>query len=152
MPDPECANIWAALLKNKPYGDKKIRGYIFKVNETKTAIVPDVEIIRTESREDDWGVFENHIQNMPKDICFGAYDYEYEDHSSGYNDGDSVVTKNKLCMLVWAPDTAKPQRKMLAPSSSKSLEAVFNGSTKTVQMNSPDEATFAAVGGVLGCL
>lgn len=41
---------------------------------------------------------------------------------------------------------------MLAPSSSKSLEAVFNGSTKTVQMNSPDEATFAAVGGVLGCL
>jgi len=66
MPDPECANIWAALLKNKPYGDKKIRGYIFKVNETKTAIVPDVEIIRTESREEDWGIFENHIQNMPK--------------------------------------------------------------------------------------
>lgn len=40
-----------------------------------------------------------------QDICFGAYDYEYEDHSSGYNDGDSVVTKNKLCMLVWCAPT-----------------------------------------------
>merc|ERR1712216_249445 len=149
MPDPECKVVWEALLKKKEYNGQTLRGHVFKVNETKTAIIPDFPIPKTEDKMADWEVLETHLGNTPKDICFAAYDFEYDDASSGYDDGDSVVVKNKLCMITWAPDTAKPQRKMLAPSSSKALEAVFTGSTKVVQMNDTDEATHANVASVL---
>merc|ERR1711988_121839 len=150
-PAPECADIWQALLKNKPYNEAKLRGHVFKVNETKTAVVADFPIPKTEDKAADWDVLKTHLANLPKDICWAAYDYEYEDKSSGYNDGDSIVIKNKLCMITWAPDAAKPQRKMLAPSSSKALEAVFPGCTKNVQINDLEEAEFEAVGAKLGC-
>merc|ERR1711939_182696 len=113
MPDPECAEIWKALRTQKDYNGTSLRGHVFKVNETKTAIIPDFPIPKSGDKMADWAVLEEHLGNTPKDICFAAYDFEYDDASSGYNDGDSTVTKSKLCMITWAPDTAKPQRKML---------------------------------------
>merc|ERR1712167_151092 len=99
----------------------------------------------------DWQTFVEMLP--PKDALYCAYEFDYVDKKSGYNDGDedTFPIKAKLVLISWAPDIAKPQVKMLVPSSFAGLKDVCQGSQFYVQANSLDDLTYEAVCKKLGC-
>merc|ERR1712146_390957 len=109
-PAPECADKWA-LVKN-PKGaenDVPVRGYTFKFTPKRDLIVPDAAIPKTEDFKADWDKFVETLP--PKDVMYAAYEFDFKDIGSGYNDGDldAAPIKTKLIVVSWAPDSAKPQ-------------------------------------------
>merc|ERR1711918_238961 len=98
----------------------------------------------------DW---DNFVASLPaKDALYCGYEFEFQDIQSGYNDGDleTAPIKAKLIMISWAPDSAKPQVKMLVPSSLEALKVVCSGAQVFVQTNSMEDVTYEAICAKLG--
>jgi len=144
LPDESCENGY------KKVNSRTIRGAVFKFNEKRTAITLKEELPKTEDFAADWENFMEHLE--PKEAMYCAYDFEFKDHASGYHDGDADTApiKSKMVLLTWAPDNAKPQIKMLVPSSLKGLQDKCKNCQYTVQMNCIDDAQYINVAAKLG--
>merc|ERR1711939_434249 len=155
MPGDGCAEKWA-LVKN-PKGAEEVegnstgvRGYIFKFNAKRTSIDPVEMIPKSEDFRADWEEFKTHLPE--KEPLYAAYEFDFKDIQSGYNDGDleAAPTKTKLILCTWSPDAMKPALKMLVPSSLKGLQDICAGHVATIQMNCMDDCEYESVAGKLG--
>merc|ERR1712167_93718 len=144
MPDDECKIGYEKVNK------RQIRAAIWGFNDKRTKIVPKTELAKTESFKADWDTF---VESLPaKEALYCCYDFEFKDIQSGYNDGDleAAPTKSKVVLFSWAPDVAKPKKKMLVPSSMAAIKKVCEGAQVTVQMNSSDQTQYDEVCKQLG--
>lgn len=161
-PHEDCGPKWDLVKKPKGEEDgQKVRGYTFHFNEKRTAILPGHMLPKTFEGDDgktlsqktlraDW---DNFVTSLPaKDALYCGYEFEFQDIQSGYNDGDleTAPIKAKLIMISWAPDSAKPQVKMLVPSSLEALKVVCSGAQVFVQTNSMEDVTYEAICAKLG--
>merc|ERR1712072_34107 len=121
---------------------KKIRCAVYGFNDKKTKIITKHTIEKTADYQADW---DNFVGLLPeKEGCYACYDFEYKS-TDGYNDGDkeSAGTKSKIIMIMWAPDNAKPQVKMLVPSSFAGIKALCDGSQANYEIHDADEKLLA---------
>merc|ERR1711865_136775 len=152
VPDENCAAAWA-MVKNPKALDadgNRVRGHLFQFNESRTLITPTAIIKQTDDFAADWDCL---LECLPaKDVAYAAYCFEYRDIQSGYTDGDleSAPIKMKLILISWAPDSLKPQVKMLVPSSFAGFKEVCEGTSCNVQMNCMDDAMYSNVCSKLG--
>merc|ERR1712227_310346 len=146
---PECGDAWA-----KVKAKSGIRAVTFEFSPKRDSIIVGREIPMTEATEEaNLEAWDEMVASLPpKGACYIAWEWHYVDRGSGYNDGDvdSLPTKSKLVFFTWASDSAKPQVKMLVPSSSAGLQDVCDGTQVVVQMNSLDDASPASVAQKLG--
>merc|ERR1711924_254020 len=160
-PTGDCAPKWELVKSPKGEEDgEKVRGFTFGFNAKRTEINPIHRIGKTldddgnvteETLMADWQKFLDLLP--PKDAIYCAYEFEYKDRKSGYNDGDedSMQIKAKLVLISWAPDNAKPQVKMLVPSSLAGLKDVCAGVQFSVQANCLDDLGYEEVMKKLNC-
>merc|ERR1711988_162727 len=144
LPDDACKDEYNKVKK------REIRAAIFGFNDKRTRIVPKSNLDKTADFAADW---ESLKEQLPaKDVRYICYDFEFKDIQSGYSDGDADTApiKSKIVLFSWAPDNAKPQVKMLVPSSIAGMKDVCDAAGIYVQMNAIDDAEYAAVCGKLG--
>merc|ERR1712094_62324 len=122
---------------------RKLRGVIFGFNEKRTAIVPKAEVERSEDFEADWEKFGSMLPE--KQGAYACYDFEYRP-TDVYNDGDvgSAATKDKIILIMWAPDNAKPMEKMVIPSSFPSVKMFCEKAQATIEMHDESEKLMEA--------
>jgi hypothetical protein len=144
MPDDECKIGYEKVNK------RQIRAAIWGFNDKRTKIVPKTELAKTESFKADWDTF---VESLPaKEALYCCYDFEFKDIQSGYNDGDleAAPVKSKMTLITWAPDAAKPNVKMLVPSSVAGVKAICDSVQASVQMNCMEDALYENVCDKLG--
>merc|ERR1712178_440889 len=144
LPDEFCEPEYKRVQK------REIRAALFCFNDKRTKIVPKESIEKTEDYNADWDKFVEHLP--AKDAMYAIYDFEYKDIQSGYNDGDmdTAPVKSKMVLMSWAPDNAKPQVKMLVPSSLAGLKEIAKACSSTVQMSCMDDAVYETMASKLG--
>merc|ERR1711998_101999 len=147
---PECGDAWAKVKSSRD----ATRAVTFEFTPKRDAIVVGQEIPLDEpSEEANLAAWATMVENLPpKGALYIAWEWHYVDRGSGYSDGDldTLPTKSKLVFFTWAPDSAKPQVKMLVPSSSAGLQEVCDGPQVVVQMNSLDDTTPETIARKLG--
>ncbi len=80
------------------------------------------------------GTFDDFLALMPADDCrYALYDVNFTT-----NDGRATT---KLCMISWAPDTAKVKSKMIYAGSKDALARVFVGVGTKVTATDMSELT-----------
>merc|ERR1711934_26951 len=144
MPDEACKEGYEQVKK------RKIRAATFGFNPKRTAIIPKDTIEKTEDFKADWEKMQELLP--PKDALYFVYDFEFKDFKSGYNDGDEETApiKSKMALFSWAPDNAKPQVKMLVPSSLAGIKQLCDAAQHTIQLNSMDQTSYEEVCKSLG--
>jgi len=118
---------------------KKTNRYIvFFINEDQKI---DIEAIG--ERGATYENFLEHLKQGDGNQCrYGLFDYEYQHQHQGTTD---VSLKEKLVLMLWCPDTAKVQQKMLYSSSFKALQQSLVGIQKYIQANDESEASMEEV-------
>ncbi|KPA80336.1 ADF/Cofilin [Leptomonas pyrrhocoris] len=71
----------------------------------------------------------------PEKPCYAAFDFEYD---------DGGANREKLILIQWIPDTAKPREKMMYSASRDALNAVSEGYLP-IQANDASELAAAEV-------
>jgi cofilin len=80
------------------------------------------------------GKFDDFIKLLPENDCrYALYDFAFTT-----NDGRPTT---KLCMISWAPDTAKTKSKMIYAGSKDALSRVFVGVATKVTATDMSELT-----------
>ena len=111
---------------------KKFRYVVYKLNEDNTAIVIEKKVEVCEKYED-------FLADLPDDDCrYAVYDFEFE-KSPGEG------TRNKICFIVWVPDTSKVRQKMLYASSKDAIRKKLAGVATEIQATDMSEVSHDAV-------
>merc|ERR1711934_187007 len=120
---------------------RNLRWAIFGFNDKKDEILtsdasadpsgsvdPSAEEMRAE-----WECMCSHLP--ADDVRYVVYDFLYRDLPSEQNQDKAIPVKSKLALISWAPDHAKPNVKMLIPSSRAQVKHVCDSCQYNVQVN-----------------
>lgn len=111
---------------------KKYRYIIYKLNDDNTSIVIEKKV---ESCDD----YEAFLGELPENDCrYVVYDFEFEK-----SPGEGV--RNKICLIVWVPDTSKVRQKMLYASSKDAIRKKLAGVATEIQATDMSEVSHEAV-------
>ena len=78
-------------------------------------------------------------EHLPENDCrYAVYDFEYE---RGQGEG----VRNKICFIVWSPDTAKVKSKMLYASSKDAIRKKLVGVANEIQATDSAEVSYDTV-------
>ena len=111
---------------------KKFRYIIYKLNEDNTSIVIEKKVESCEK-------YENFLGELPEDDCrYAVYDFEFEK-----SPGEGI--RNKICFIVWVPDTSKVRQKMLYASSKDAIRKKLAGVATEIQATDMSEVSHEAV-------
>lgn len=75
-----------------------------------------IEVIETGARAATYADFK--VKFTAEKPCYAAFDFEY---------ADAGATRDKLILIQWIPDTAKPREKMMYSASRDALNSVSEG-------------------------
>lgn len=111
---------------------KKYRYVIYKLNDDNTSIVIEKKVESCDN-------YENFLGELPEDDCrYVVYDFEFEK-----SPGEGV--RNKICFIVWVPDTSKVRQKMLYASSKDAIRKKLAGVATEIQATDMSEVSNEAV-------
>lgn len=111
---------------------KKYRYVIYKLNDDNTSIV-------IEKKVESCDKYENFLGELPEDDCrYAVYDFEFEK-----SPGEGM--RNKICFIVWVPDTSKVRQKMLYASSKDAIRKKLAGVATEIQATDMSEVSNEAV-------
>lgn len=111
---------------------KKFRYIIYKLNEDNTSIV-------IEKKVENCDKYESFLGELPEDDCrYAVYDFEFEK-----SPGEGI--RNKICFVVWVPDTSKVRQKMLYASSKDAIRKKLAGVATEIQATDMSEVSHEAV-------
>jgi len=117
---------------------KKHRYCVFHIKDEKVIVVETVG-----PREADYQAFLDDLMSCGEADCrYGLFDFEYAHQCEGTSE---KTTKQKLCLMIWCPDTAKIKKKMLYSSSFDALKKGMIGVSKFIQATDASEASAEAV-------
>jgi len=82
--------------------------------------------------------YDDFVAALPANECkYAVYDFDYETKDGG--------KRNKLCFVVWAPDSAKIKDKMLVASSKDAVRKKLVGISTEIQATGSDEISYEEV-------
>ena len=111
---------------------KKYRYIIYKLNDDNTSIVIEKKV---ESCDE----YEAFLGELPENDCrYVVYDFEFEK-----SPGEGF--RNKICFIVWVPDTSKVRQKMLYASSKDAIRKKLAGVATEIQATDMSEVSHEAV-------
>lgn len=111
---------------------KKYRYIVYKLNEDNTSIV-------IEKKVESCGKYEDFLAELPEDDCrYAIYDFEFEK-----SPGEGI--RNKICFIVWVPDTSKVRQKMLYASSKDAIRKKLAGVATEIQATDMSEVSYDSV-------
>lgn len=111
---------------------KKYRYIIYKLNDDNTSIV-------IEKKVESCDKYETFLGELPEDDCrYVVYDFEFEK-----SPGEGI--RNKICFIVWVPDTSKVRQKMLYASSKDAIRKKLAGIATEIQATDMSEVSHDAV-------
>lgn len=111
---------------------KKFRYIIYRLNEDNTSIV-------IEKKVETCGKYEDFTGELPEDDCrYAVFDFEFEK-----SPGEGM--RNKICFIVWVPDTSKVRQKMLYASSKDAIRKKLAGVAAEVQATDMSEVSYDAL-------
>lgn len=111
---------------------KKYRYVIYKLNDDNTSIVIEKKVESCDN-------YENFLGELPEDDCrYVVYDFEFEK-----SPGEGM--RNKICFIVWVPDTSKVRQKMLYASSKDAIRKKLAGVATEIQATDMSEVSNEAV-------
>jgi cofilin len=117
--EDECIATYQDLKMKHAY-----RYIIYKMSEDSTRIVV-AECGKSEKTYDEF------TKQLPENDCrYAVFDLEYTTQG---------MTKQKICLFVWAPDTAPVRQKMLYASSKDALKKKLVGFAKEIQCTDHEE-------------
>ncbi|KAN0123373.1 actin depolymerizing factor [Russula decolorans] len=122
---PDCLTAYEALKLRK-----KSKYIIFRLNDKKTDIIPEKELLS--------GDYDEFLKDLPETECrWAVYDLEFQ------NDEGSL--RNKIIFFQWSPDGAKIKDKMVTASSRDALRRSFNGIAVEIQGTDYSEVAYDTV-------
>lgn len=111
---------------------KKYRYIVYKLNDDNTSIV-------IEKKAESCDKYDDFLGELPENDCrYAIYDFEFEK-----SPGEGV--RNKICFIVWVPDTSKVRQKMLYASSKDAIRKKLAGVATEIQATDMSEVSFDAV-------
>ena len=111
---------------------KKYRFIIYKLNEDNTSIVIEKKVESCEK-------YEEFLEQLPENDCrYAVYDFEFEK-----SPGEGI--RNKICFIVWVPDTSKVRQKMLYASSKDAIRKKLAGIATEIQATDMSEVSHDSV-------
>ena len=111
---------------------KKYKYIIYRLNDDNTSIIIEKKVEKSDKYED-------FIAELPEDDCrYAVYDFEFEK-----SPGEGM--RNKICFVVWVPDTSKVRQKMLYASSKDALRKKLAGVATEVQATDMSEISHDAI-------
>ncbi len=111
---------------------KKYRYIVYKLNDDNTSIIIENKVESCEKYED-------FLSGLPEDDCrYAVYDFEYEK-----SPGEGI--RNKICFIVWVPDTSKVRQKMLYASSKDAIRKKLAGVATEIQATDMSEVSYDSV-------
>lgn len=111
---------------------KKYKYIIYRLNDDNTSIIIDKKVEKSDKYED-------FITELPEDDCrYAVCDFEFEK-----SPGEGI--RNKICFVVWVPDTSKVRQKMLYASSKDALRKKLAGVATEVQATDMSEVSHEAI-------
>ena len=121
--DDECLTAFQDLKLRK-----KFRYIVYALNSDSTAIV-------VERAVENCSRYEDFVAELPADDCrFAVYDFEFEK-----SPGEGV--RNKICFIVWVPDTSRVRQKMIYASSKEALRKRLVGVATEIQATDASEVS-----------
>eukprot|EP01100_Stratorugosa_tubuloviscum_P007762 TRINITY_DN31_c0_g2_i1.p1 TRINITY_DN31_c0_g2~~TRINITY_DN31_c0_g2_i1.p1 ORF type:complete len:138 (-),score=55.66 TRINITY_DN31_c0_g2_i1:70-483(-) len=106
------------------------RFVIFKLSDDSQSVIVDCVAPPTAT----YNEFLSHLP--PSDCRYAIFDFEFE-HEGGI--------RNKIVLVVWAPDSAKIKAKMLAASTKDTLKKALVGIAVELQATDRSEVDHAAL-------
>eukprot|EP01090_Pellita_catalonica_P003451 TRINITY_DN13126_c0_g1_i1.p1 TRINITY_DN13126_c0_g1~~TRINITY_DN13126_c0_g1_i1.p1 ORF type:complete len:143 (-),score=34.45 TRINITY_DN13126_c0_g1_i1:85-513(-) len=116
--------------------NKNVRYLALKINDSKTEVVVEKEVEKTDDPKADFEAF--YAQLPKKEPRYYCFDFEYT--KSG-TDGKRA----KLVFILWAPDSSPIMGKMLYTSTKDTVKKQLVGLVNEVQANDFDEITYDLV-------
>lgn len=111
---------------------KKFRYIVYKLNDDNTSIV-------IEKKVESCDKYDDFLAELPEDDCrYAVYDFEFEK-----SPGEGI--RNKICFIVWVPDTSKVRQKMLYASSKDAIRKKLAGVATEIQATDMSEVSYDAV-------
>jgi cofilin len=88
-----------------------------------------------ESKVEKCDRYEDFVAELPENDCrYAVYDFEFEK-----SPGEGM--RNKICFVVWVPDTSKVRQKMLYASSKDALRKKLVGIATEIQATDMSEVS-----------
>jgi len=135
--DAQCKTIFDEVQLKK-----KHRYVTFKIDEGKIRVD---KIGDRDAKYDDFLVDLKQKEGESDDCRYAIFDYEYVVEAQG----TEASYRNRVFLVLWAPDSAKIKKKMVYSASFDSLKKAFNGIQKVIQANGEDEIEQAHVEKIL---
>jgi len=133
----DCIQKFSDIKKAKMY-----RYVVYHIADFKI-----IDVKSTGSRDATYEDFLAELENAGPDECrYGLYDFEYTHQCQGTSE---TMTKAKLVLILWCPDSARIKMKMAYSSSYDALKHALVGVHKYIQATDISEASESAVEGVL---
>lgn len=111
---------------------KKYRYIVYKLNDDNTSIV-------IEKKMESCDKYDDFLGQLPENDCrYAVYDFEFEK-----SPGEGI--RNKICFIVWVPDTSKVRQKMLYASSKDAIRKKLAGVATEIQATDMSEVSFDSV-------
>lgn len=111
---------------------KKYRYIVYKLNDDNTSIV-------IENKMESCDKYDDFLGQLPENDCrYAVYDFEFEK-----SPGEGI--RNKICFIVWVPDTSKVRQKMLYASSKDAIRKKLAGVATEIQATDMSEVSFDSV-------
>jgi len=100
------------------------RYIIYKISDDNTRIVVAEKATSDKSYDD-------FVKNLPENDCrYAVFDMEFTAQG---------MTKQKICLFVWSPDTSPIRQKMLYASSKDAIKKKLIGFAKEIQCTDHEE-------------
>lgn len=111
---------------------KKYKYVVYRLSDDNTSIVIDKKMEKG-------GSYEEFVGELPETDCrYAVYDFEYEK-------SPAEGVRNKICFVVWVPDTSKVRQKMLYASSKDAIRKKLAGVAVEIQGTDMSEIAYDTV-------
>lgn len=127
----ECTTAFKELLK-----DRKHSAVVLKISDDLSSVVVDKTLPPNEAGTAE-ASYKKFLETLPESDCrFAIYDFEYV---------VSDITKNRVVMILWSPDSSKVKSKMMYASSKQAVLNTLEGIQTQVQGTDFDEVGYKAI-------
>lgn len=110
------------------------RYIVYRISDDNTSIIVAEKAPSDRSYED-------FVENLPENDCrYAVFDIEFTHQG---------MTKQKICLFVWSPDSAPVRQKMLYASSKDAIKKKLIGFAKEIQCTDYEELDWNSVLGQL---
>jgi len=100
-------------------------------------LIKNEEKIDVEKLGDRNNTYDDYLNDLKQkdgnsdDCRYGLFDYEYKFNP----DGAEAISRAKIFLMCWSPDSARVKKKMLYSASFETLKRAFVGVHKVIQAN-----------------